>query len=128
MVALAPSGCAQLLGLKDPPAQADAGALDARIDGAVDAPLGRCGVAATQIRDPGFVDPMAWQVTGSAVVDPTAVGYMGPGIAAKNVSLVPSEITTLPGAVAPIPTSEAGLSPVNKATRQAGERPYFSTK
>ena len=50
------------------------------------------------------------------------------GMAANRVSLVPREMTTLPGAVAPMPTSEAGLSPVKRAVWHLGEKPYFWTK
>ena len=49
----------------------------------------------------------------------------GSFIAAKNVSLVPSDITAHPGFHAPQPTSDAGLSPVNGATGIPGLSPYF---
>ena len=52
----------------------------------------------------------------------------GPGMAANMVSEVPSEITTWPGSVAPMPTSEEGLSPVEMTTLQVVARPYFSAK
>ena len=48
------------------------------------------------------------------------------GIAAKNVSLVPSDMTATPGLSAPVPPSDAGLSPVNAATGIPGLRPYFA--
>ena len=48
------------------------------------------------------------------------------GIAAKKVSLVPSEITATPGLSAPVPTSDAGLSPVNGAIGMPGLSPYLA--
>ena len=48
------------------------------------------------------------------------------GSAAKNVSLVPSEITATPGLSAPVPTSDAGLSPVNGAIGMPGRSPYLA--
>ena len=49
-------------------------------------------------------------------------------IAAKNVSEVPSEMTMVPGAVAPMPTSDDGLSPVERTTWQLLEKPYLWMK
>jgi hypothetical protein len=68
-LALAASGCSQLLGLEDPPAQPDAG---------TDATIG-CG-SYTQIRDPGFTEPTAWQTVGGGVVDFNAPGYADVGL------------------------------------------------
>ena len=48
------------------------------------------------------------------------------GMAAKNVSLVPSDMTATPGLSAPTPTRDAGLSPVNAATGIPGLSPYFA--